>query len=171
MWREGCVQSCHTARIAILPFDDMAEVRKTVLIERSAEQMFRLVDAVEHYPDFLPWCGGTQLIERTDELTRARLDINYHGVKAHFSTANTKVFPRSMTIHLLEGPFNALDGTWVFTPLGEGACKIEFNLRYEFSNRLIEKVVGPVFSHIANTFVDAFVKQADRAYGLPGSAQ
>ena len=139
----------------------MAEVRKTVLIERSAEQMFRLVDDVEHYPQFLPWCGGSQLIERTDVLTRARIDINYHGVKAHFVTANDKVFPRSMTIRLVEGPFNRLDGTWLFTPLGEAACKVEFNLHYEFSSRLIEKV----FSHIANTFVDAFVKQADRQYG------
>ena len=143
----------------------MAEVRKTVLIERSAEQMFRLVDDVEHYPQFLPWCGGSQLIERTEVLTRARIDINYHGVKAHFVTANDKVFPRNMTIRLVEGPFNRLDGTWLFTPLGEAACKVEFNLHYEFSSRLIEKVVGPVFSHIANTFVDAFVKQADRQYG------
>jgi ribosome-associated toxin RatA of RatAB toxin-antitoxin module len=143
----------------------MAEVRKTVLIERSAEQMFRLVDGVEHYPEFLPWCGGSEVIERTDTLTRARIDINYHGVKAHFATANAKIFPQSMTIRLVEGPFKSLDGTWAFTQLGDAACKIEFNLRYEFSSRLIEKVVGPVFSHIANTFVEAFVKQADRIYG------
>lgn len=143
----------------------MAEVRKTVLIERSAEQMFRLVNGVEHYPEFLPWCGGSEVIERTDTLTRARIDINYHGVKAHFATANAKVFPHSMTIRLVEGPFKSLDGTWAFTQLGDVACKIEFNLRYEFSSRLIEKVVGPVFSHIANTFVEAFVKQADRIYG------
>ncbi|MBM5558786.1 SRPBCC family protein, partial [Klebsiella quasipneumoniae] len=70
-----------------------------------------------------------------------------------------------MTIRLVEGPFNRLDGTWLFTPLGDAACKIEFNLQYEFSSRLIEKVGGPVFSHIANSFVDAFVNQADRAYG------
>lgn len=143
----------------------MAEVSKTVLVEFTPAQMFELVDRCEDYPQFLPWCGGSQLIERTEVLTRARIDINYHGVKAHFVTANDKVFPRSMTIRLVEGPFNRLDGTWLFTPLGEVACKIEFNLHYEFSSRLIEKVVGPVFSHIANTFVDAFVKQADRQYG------
>ncbi len=146
----------------------MAEVRNTVLIERSAEQMFRLVDGVEHYPQFLPWCGGAEVIERSDTLTRARIDIKYHGVKAHFATANTKEFPRSMTIRLVEGPFRMLDGNWAFTPLGEGACKVEFNLHYEFSSRLIEKVVGPVFNHIANTFVDAFVRQADRVYGSGG---
>ena len=143
----------------------MAEVRKTVLIERTAEQMFRLVDDVEHYPNFLPWCGGSQLIERTDTLTRARIDINYHGVKAHFVTANDKVFPRSMTIRLVEGPFNRLDGTWLFTPLGDAACKIEFNLHYEFSSRLIEKVVGPVFDRIASSLMDAFIKRAEQVYG------
>ena len=143
----------------------MKHVKKSVLLWYSPHEMYELVTGIAHYPEFLPWCGGSEVIERTDTLTRARIDINYHGVKAHFATANAKVFPHSMTIRLVEGPFKSLDGTWAFTQLGDVACKIEFNLRYEFSSRLIEKVVGPVFSHIANTFVEAFVKQADRIYG------
>lgn len=142
----------------------MAAVRKLVLIERSASQMFDLVDKVEDYPVFLPWCGGTELLERTGQITRARIHINYHGIKAHFATENSKDFPVRMDIRLVEGPFHQLEGAWQFTPLGDAACKIEFNLRYEFSSRLIEKVVGPVFSHIANTFVDAFVKRAEKVY-------
>jgi len=69
-----------------------------------------------------------------------------------------------MHIRLTDGPFTHLDGSWDFTPLGDAACKVEFNLHYEFSSRLIEKAVGPVFSHIANTFVDSFVKRAGQIY-------
>ena len=142
----------------------MAVVEKSVLIERSAAQMFDLVDRVEDYPKFLPWCGGTQLFERTSNKTAARIDIRYHGLKAHFSTENAKDYPRSMTIALTDGPFRHMDGGWRFTPLGDAACKVEFRLHYEFSSRLLEKALGPVFNHIANTFVESFVKRAGELY-------
>lgn len=142
----------------------MALVKKLVLIEFSCAQMFDLVDGVEHYPQFLPWCGGTELLERTEAITRARIHINYHGIKSHFSTENDKQRPGLMRIKLVDGPFHHLDGEWKFTALGEAACKVEFSLHYEFSNRLIDKALGPVFSHIANTFVDSFVRRAEHLY-------
>ena len=143
----------------------MAVIEKSVLIERSAAQMFDLVDRVEDYPKFLPWCGGTELIERTELKTIARIHINYHGAKAHFATENDKESPRWMRIALREGPFRQMDGGWSFTPLGDSACKIEFRLHYEFSSKLQEKVLGPVFNHIAVTFVESFVKRAQQVHG------
>jgi ribosome-associated toxin RatA of RatAB toxin-antitoxin module len=143
----------------------MAVVEKSVLIERTAVQMFELVDRVEDYPKFLPWCGGTELLERTDSKTVARIHISYHGLKAHFATENTKEAPRQMNIQLREGPFRSMDGGWRFTPLGDTACKVEFRLQYEFSSRILEKALGPVFHHIANTFVESFVKRAQQIYG------
>jgi len=138
----------------------MPVVEKSVLIERSAQQMFELVDRVEDYPRFLPWCGGSEVIERTPELTVARVHINYHGVKSSFATENHKQFPMQMDMRLREGPFRMLDGSWLFKPLTAEACKVTFRLHYEFSSKLLEKVVGPVFNHIASTFIDSFVKRA-----------
>ncbi len=142
----------------------MIVVEKSVLIERSAAQMFDLVDRVEDYPQFLPWCSGAKVIERSAEKTVARVEINYHGVKSHFSTENAKEYPTRMGMRLLDGPFRQLDGFWGFKPLGESACKVEFHLHYEFSNWLLEKAVGPVFNHIANTFIESFVKRAQQVY-------
>lgn len=143
----------------------MAVVEKSVLVERSVTQMFDLVDRVEDYPKFLPWCGGTELIERTETVTIARIHINYHGAKAHFSTENAKQYPRWMGITLREGPFKHMDGGWNFTPLGDTACKVEFRLHYEFSSKILEKILGPVFNHIAGTFVESFVKRARQLHG------
>jgi ribosome-associated toxin RatA of RatAB toxin-antitoxin module len=143
----------------------MALVEKSVLIERTPQQMYVLVDRVEDYPLFLPWCGGTELHERTPTRTAATLHINYHGLKSKFSTENTKDEPRLMEIRLTDGPFAHMEGRWCFTPLGETACKVEFRLHYEFSSQLLEKVLGPVFNHIADTFVDSFVKRAQQVYG------
>ncbi len=143
----------------------MATVKKIVLIEFTPAQMFDLVDRCEDYPKFLPWCGGSEVHGRDEKVTKATLHINYHGIKSHFSTENDKEYPRHMHIRLTDGPFTHLDGSWDFIALGDAACKVEFNLHYEFSSRIIEKAVGPVFSHIANTFVDSFVKRAGQVYG------
>ena len=140
-------------------------VEKSVLVGHSAQQMFTLVDAVEAYPQFLPWCNDASVIYRDEHRTRATIHINYHGVKHSFTTENAKTPPQSMTIKLVEGPFKVLDGNWRFVALAEDACKIEFRLHYEFSSWILEKLVGPVFSYIANTMVDAFVQRADKVYG------
>jgi len=126
--------------------------------------MFALVDAAEAYPEFLPWCSGATVMLRDETRTRATIHVNYHGVRQSFTTDNAKEPPEKMTIRLVEGPFRILDGEWRFRPLAEDACKVEFRLHYEFSSRILEKLVGPVFSYIANTMVDAFVKRADKLH-------
>jgi len=143
----------------------MAVVHKTVLINYSAEQMFKLVDRVEDYPVFLPWCGGVDVEERQGDKLKAKLKINYHGLKQSFTTENTNTPPSSMTMHLVEGPFKHFEARWNFKALREDACKIEFDMQYEFSSRILESVIGPVFSMIANSFVDSFCKRAEQIYG------
>jgi len=143
----------------------MTKVEKTVLIARSAQQMFDLVDDCESYPKFLPWCSATEVTFRDREKTVATLHISFLHVKARFTTENAKEIPVRMSLKLVDGPFRQLEGLWQFKPLAAEACKIEFELAYEFSNKLLEKIVGPVFSQIANTLVEAFVKRADEVYG------
>lgn len=142
----------------------MARVEKSVLVAHPPDRMFELVDRVEDYPVFLPWCGGTELIARDECHTVATLHIAYMGIRQSFTTENSKVHPREMVIRLKEGPFSELVGNWLFVPLGEDACKIEFRLQYVFSSRMLETILSPVFSHITNTFVDAFVRRADEVY-------
>jgi ribosome-associated toxin RatA of RatAB toxin-antitoxin module len=142
----------------------MAQVEKTVLVPYSAAQMFALVDDVESYPQFLPWCGGVDLIERTEVATEATLHINYHGVKQNFTTRNAKQFPTRMDITLVNGPFSQMEGNWQFIPLTETACKVEFRLQYTFANGVLEMLISPVFNLIAATFVDAFVARAEEFY-------
>lgn len=142
----------------------MAQVKKTVIINHSAGEMFLLVDDVLKYPEFLPWCGGVDLIHQDDQSTTATLHIAYHGLHQNFTTQNSKSFPSLMTIQLKDGPFKHMDGVWQFIALNDEACKIEFSLNYEFANQFLEKIIAPVFNHIANTFVDGFVVRADKIY-------
>ena len=141
-----------------------------MLVPYPAERMFALVNDVASYPEFLPWCAGAEVVKQDEHAQHAGLKIHYKGIKQRFSTRNlieepSADRPGSIVMTLEDGPFRSLDGQWLFKPLGSGSCKIEFKLQYEFSSKLLEKTVGPAFSRIANSFVDAFVKRADSLYG------
>ena len=143
----------------------MVSIKKSALVLYSREEMFNLVDSVEDYPDFLPWCGGTEVLTKTSKVTKASIKINFRGVKQTFTTENNKNAPEKMIIKLINGPFKELSGEWRFLELDKDACRIELELHYQFSNIILEKLISPVFNIIANTFIDNFVKEANRRNG------
>ena len=142
----------------------MQRVKKSVLVPFPADAMYELVDRVELYPEFLPWCGGTHLVDASANGKTVRIDINFHGVRAHFTTDNVNRAGESIVVTLRDGPFRHLHGEWRFRSLAPDACKVEFELAYQFATEILEKAVGPVFGHIANTFIDAFVRRAESVY-------
>jgi ribosome-associated toxin RatA of RatAB toxin-antitoxin module len=143
----------------------MPLVNKSVLVPYGASRMFELVERVEDYPLFLPWCGGAQVHEHTEDVMVATLRIDYLGLRQSFTTENRHVRDQSISMTLRDGPFSKLDGQWVFAPLRADACKIEFSLDYVFAGALLSRVLSPVFDQIAGSFVDAFVRRAETLYG------
>jgi ribosome-associated toxin RatA of RatAB toxin-antitoxin module len=142
----------------------MASVHKSVLVRHSAQQLFTLVEGVEDYPAFLPWCGGVKMLERGADTALVRIDIDFHGVRAHFTTANSYHRHDRIVLALRDGPFRKLDGVWTFRALADDACKVELTLNYEFATPAMETLIGPVFNRIADSFIDAFVRRADTVY-------
>ena len=158
----------------------MKHVNKSVLLWYSPREMFDLVVDVEAYPQFLPWCQRAEVLAREGgpddaggEVVTARLHLAYAGVRQAFTTRNVHERDKSVTMSLVDGPFSVLSGCWRFhalpAPAGAAeppqACKVEFDLRYEFSHRALALLVSPVFDRVANTFVESFVKRAESVYG------
>jgi ribosome-associated toxin RatA of RatAB toxin-antitoxin module len=127
--------------------------------------MYALVADVESYPQFLPWCARASVSAKEPGRTVATLTIDFHGLKKEFTTENLTRAGERIDMRLVSGPFRSLDGSWVFTALSENACKVELSLRYQFKSALLEKISGPVFDDITDTFVDAFVRHADEKFG------
>ena len=127
--------------------------------------MFDLVADIARYPEFLNWCGGTQIIEDSGTEVIASITIDFKGIHKTFTTRNHMQPGRAINVSLVDGPFSDLRGTWRFTPLEDSASKVEFEMEFSFSNRIIEKLVGPVFAHIANHQVDAFLQRAKTIHG------
>jgi len=143
----------------------MPAVDRSALVDYSARDMFALVEDVESYPRFLPWCERATVAAREPDRTVATLYLDFHGLREHFTTENSVRPGESIHMKLVSGPFRSLEGNWRFIALGENACKVELSLRYEFSNSILEKLIGPVFHRIADSFVDAFVRRASETLG------
>jgi ribosome-associated toxin RatA of RatAB toxin-antitoxin module len=148
----------------------MKRVHKSVLLWYSPREMYDLVVGVEQYPQFLPWCERTEVLESTPEAMTARMHLAYAGVRHAFTTRNRHEIDKSVLVELVDGPFSVLDGLWQFQPIGRPggdaqACRIEFELSYAFASRPLETVLSPVFDRVADTFVDRFVLRAEQVYG------
>ena len=143
----------------------MPSINRSALVSFNAEQMFQLVDDIAAYPQFLPWCGGAEEHRRDEKQVQASVTIQKGAINKVFTTQNTLHKPNLIELTLLDGPFKKLQGFWRFDELSENACKVTFDLEFEFSSRLVGMAIGPVFNQVANTFVDSFVERAKVVYG------
>ena len=137
----------------------MKKIARSAIVEHSAAEMYRLVEDIEAYPQFLPWCVAAQVHERSGTQTRATLTAGLRGLRQAFTTLNTNRPGEAIDMALVEGPFRAFRAAWRFKALGEAACSIEFSMEYDLgpAGRLLE----PLFDHIADTMVDAFSRRAE----------
>jgi len=143
----------------------LPKVSRSALLDYSDAHMFNLVNDIAAYPKFLPWCSGARIIQQAEAEIVASIDISHSGLHKSFTTRNTLAPHKSIELQLLDGPFKSLQGLWRFQALDADSCKVLLDLEYEFSSKLLGLVVGPVFSQIANTLVDAFVDRASIVYG------
>lgn len=143
----------------------MAQVDRSALVLHTAEQMFDLINDVERYPEFLPWCSRTELLSQSEDELVATLFLSKAGIKYSFTTRNQLRRPAQMIIELEDGPFSTLAGTWDFKALSDEACKVHLNLNFEFSGKITSLAMSKVFNQVATTLVDAFVARADEIYG------
>lgn len=142
-------------------------VERAAVVPYSARAMFNLVNDVERYPEFLPYCRSATVLEHVDDRMLARIELAKGALHKSFTTRNRLLPDRSIRLELVEGPFRSLQGLWTFEDLTEFEARVALDLEFEFANRLIALAVGPVFHHLANSLVDAFVQRARQLQSLP----
>lgn len=138
----------------------MKRIVRSAIVEHGAGEMYALVDDIERYPSFLPWCSDAR-VENVDGRKRATLTVGLRGLRQSFTTLNENRPGEAIDMRLVEGPFRSFAAAWRFRALGESACAIEFSLEYEFASRSLGRLLEPLFDHIADTMVDAFKRRAD----------
>jgi len=144
----------------------MTTITRSSLVLYTADEMYALVNDVEAYPDFLPWCRSSKIIDASDTVISASLEIAKGGVHHTFSTRNRLQKGKSIDIELIDGPFQHLEGHWQFVMIGDNqGCRVQLDMDFEFSNRILSMALGPVFSQISGSMVEAFCKRAQEVYG------
>jgi ribosome-associated toxin RatA of RatAB toxin-antitoxin module len=141
----------------------MKRIARSAIVECAADAFHALVEDVEAYPGFLPWCAAAEVRERSAERTVATLTLAAKGLRQSFTTANTSQPGRGIDMRLMEGPFRHFAAHWRFTPLRPGAAKVEFSLEYEFASRMLARLLDPLFRRLADDTVEAFVRRAKGA--------
>lgn len=149
----------------------MTIIKRSAVVFYSPAEMFDLVDRVEDYPAFLPWCKSSDVFSRTDDEVKATLVLAKGNLEKSFTTWNRLQKNKMIEIRLLNGPFQHLEGFWRFDPIVEGGCEVVLDLEFEFSSKLIGMLFGSVFNQVANSLVDAFCKRAEQVYGNKGSGE
>lgn len=142
----------------------MTVVKKVRIVPFSCEQMFKLVNEVEHYAEFLPYCSQSIIQHRTPDEVQATLIIQAAGMSKSFTTRNLLQFNKMIEIRLIDGPFRHLEGFWRFDEV-DGGCQISFDLEFEFASRMVAMLIGSVFEQVTDKMVDAFCTRAEEVYG------
>ncbi|MGQ0546660.1 MAG: type II toxin-antitoxin system RatA family toxin [Betaproteobacteria bacterium] len=143
----------------------MKRITRSAIVPHSAEAMYALVEDIESYPEFLPWCEAAEVHERRPGETRATLTARVSRLRQSFTTRNENQPGFAIDMRLEAGPFRAFSGAWRFRALAGESCEIEFTLQYEFASRALGKLLAPLFDRIADTTVDAFTRRAEEVHG------
>ena len=142
----------------------MVRISHKKIVPFTAAQMYKLVNQVDQYAEFLPWCTASEILACSDELMTAKLTIKKGHFSQAFVTKNTLVPNQSIVMHLEQGHFQHLEGRWVFVPLADGTCEVCFELDFHLKSKLLSLVLDPIFHGIANTMIDAFLTRAKELY-------
>ncbi|ALN18040.1 type II toxin-antitoxin system RatA family toxin [Ectopseudomonas mendocina] len=140
-------------------------IQRSALLPYPAQALYDLVNDVASYPQFLPWCSASEILEASETHMLASLEVAKGGIGQRFVTRNVLLPGQRIEMNLQEGPFTSLNGIWEFKALGDKACKISLDLTFDYAGPLVRATLGPLFNQAANTMVDAFCQRAKQLYG------
>lgn len=147
----------------------MQHIKRSALVHYSPDEMFQLVNNVDEYASFLPWCRSSQVISESETEMVASIEIAKGVLNKTFTTHNLLTRGERIELKLVDGPFKKLSGYWQFDTLKtDNACKVNLELDFEFDNAMVSIAAKPVFTQIANSLVDSFCKRAVVVYGERG---
>jgi len=148
----------------------MVGIRETRRLPYSAEQMFDLVADVKRYNEFLPWVIATRIKSETETEMVADMIVGFKAIRERFTSRVRKDRPREIDVHYLDGPLSDLDNVWIFRPIDDNTCEIDFKVDFQFKNRVFQAIAGQYFDRAFRKMVAAFESRAHDLYGNNSSS-
>jgi len=138
----------------------MREVKHSALVGKPPAVLFALINDIESYPQFLPWCTHSKLVARSEREIVATVGVKQGPLHGEFTTRNELEPDRRILMHLVSGPFKMLEGEWLLTPIGSEGCRAELTMKFAFKSSLTAMLFEQKFAETATSLLDAFVARA-----------
>ncbi len=138
----------------------MREVKRSAHVGKPPSVLFTLINDIESYPQFLPWCTHSRVQSRSEREIVATVGVKQGPLQGEFTTRNELEADRRILMHLVSGPFRMLEGEWLLTPIGTEGWRAELTMRFAFKNPLTAVLFEQKFAETAGSLVDAFVARA-----------
>jgi ribosome-associated toxin RatA of RatAB toxin-antitoxin module len=138
----------------------MREIKHSALIGRPQRAVFEIINDIEKYPEFLPWCTHAQVQSRSDREIVATVGVRKGPLHGEFTTRNELEPDRRITMRLVSGPFRMLEGEWLLIPIGDDGCRVELTMKFAFKNPLSAVLFEQKFAETMASLIDAFVARA-----------
>lgn len=135
----------------------MREIKRSALVAQPPSRLFALINDIESYPRFLPWCTHARVLSRTEREIVATMGVKQGPLHGEFTTRNELEPDQRILMHLVSGPFKMLEGRWLLTPIGPDGCRVELSMRFAFKNTLSAILFEQKFADTASSLVEAFV--------------
>jgi ribosome-associated toxin RatA of RatAB toxin-antitoxin module len=138
----------------------MREVKRSALVAQPPSRLFALINDIESYPRFLPWCTRARVESRSEREIVATVGVKRGPFNGEFTTRNELEPDRRILMHLVSGPFSTLEGQWLLTPIGADGCRVELTMRFAFKSALSGMLFEHQFAETVGSLVDAFVSRS-----------
>ena len=143
----------------------MTEIHKKTEVPYSSDEMYSLVNNIEAYPEFLPWCTDANVSNANEHQLTASVALEAGKIKQTFTTENTMQPGKFIKMQLVKGPFKYLHGFWQFQPINNHASTVSLDMEFEFKNKLLKLALNTTFNKIMDSLVSSFIKRAEDVYG------
>ena len=146
------------------------EIHRSKTVPYTSDQMYGVVNDIQHYHEFLPWCRDASVSRQSESRLTATVFVAIGKIKQSFTTENTMQPGKKIRMQLVDGPFKNLHGIWKFEQIPQGQCRVSLDIEFEFKNKLLKLALGKTFNHIMESMVESFSRRAEQLYGKQGSS-
>jgi ribosome-associated toxin RatA of RatAB toxin-antitoxin module len=95
----------------------MREIKHSALVAQPPSRLFELINDIESYPRFIPWCTHAKVQARSAREIIATVGVQRGPLQSEFTTRNELEPDHRIVMHLVSGPFKMLEGEWLLTPI------------------------------------------------------
>ena len=139
----------------------MGAFKRSFLIRKPVDQVFKTLSDVNEYKTFIPYCIDSKIIEEQSDYSLVTLNIEFFGIQTSFTTKNVIKKNESIEMDLIEGPFEKFKSSWKLQEVDQQTTNLSFVMNYQMRNKILEMAFKNNLKSVSEAIVKAFKSKLD----------